>query len=563
MPATEVFVALAALFPVLYASALVHEAGHAACARLVGGMPSSFGLGLGRLFFVGSLGRSRVYFGARKPFQGIAFSLYPQLLPERWRQVGVLAGGIAANALTAVVSLALVGVLPGTWPVLYTSALVNALLALSNGFPFSVRIGPLTLRSDGAQILQTLLGRRRTEPGDLFRTLHLLSGLWRESGDLRTLRYYTAAAAAMWNELGDAARARELLEEARDIAADPLPPFRAYEKLVAAEATLAEGDPRSAGSQLDAAEADFRGLDHPAGLLLAGLIRGRLLVRLGDKAGALDCYEALAANPILRWQRPLRSLVQRQICCCRHELPGGGGIDASLAAYEALPPRERTPLQDRVVYTEVAEARGRAGRHEEAAAAYGRALDAAAALDRTLSEPDRDRFRSAQAGLIRAAQENLRAAGKEEDAARLDSFFAAAAEKDQRLASEKEARVGRVRLRRGLALTVFNVAVAVAAVALALHLWPVPGRPASAPGGLLVAGWRDDLLLLSFGLGSLLVFFTAVGGGIGLPVALVSWWVPKLRQFAGNLMLACGMIPWLVTFGLFLCVAVGVYLRRV
>jgi tetratricopeptide (TPR) repeat protein len=284
------------------------------------------------------------------------------------------------------------------------------------------------LPSDGEQILRILRGRDRTEPGDLLREFRTLSRVWRESGDWRALRAHTVVVAQCWAGLGDAGRAQELLEEARGVDAEPSRPHRAYETLVGGEVALARGDLAGAGSQFTEAEAEFRRLDHPAGLLLTALARGRLLLRLGDTAATLTYFEEVATSPLLRRLPALRPLVDRQIRYCRYERPGGGGVDASLADYESLPPHERSPLQDRQVYTEVAAARERAGRHEQAAEAYGRALEAVAALDQSFSDPDRERFRSTQSGLIRAAQKSLRATGREEEAAKVDSFFLPAAE---------------------------------------------------------------------------------------------------------------------------------------
>lgn len=556
---TTVIVVLVSIWPVLYVSGFLHEAGHALCTRLSGGMCPSFGMGLGRLFLVVPVGRSRVYFGFRKPFQGVAFAIYPQLLPARWCQAVMMAGGIAANALVAVLTLALAVAFWSAAPVLLTFALVNGLMAVMNAIPFRVRVGPMTLRSDGAQILRILLDRNEVEPGDLLRTFRVLGSLWRESGDLLTLRYSTAGVADYWNELGDPGRARVLLEEARSLPVEPPPPLRAFETLVDGSTALAQGDLAAAGARIGEAETEFRQLDHSTGLLLTELVRASLLLRLGDTGAALACYEELATNPLLRWQRTLRSIVRRQIAMCRCELPGGGGAEASLATYEALPRHERTPLKDLQVYKEVARDLSKAGRHEEAAAAYGRALEAVAALDRTLSEPDRERFRTVQTGLVLAARDCFQAAGKEEEAVQLHSFFESTARKEQEADDEKVRRVARSRLWRGLALSVVNTAVTAAALFFVFSIPPLAAG--AAPPGRYAPprpGQPESVVLAALGI-FLMGFFTACGVGIGLPAAAAGRWFPKLRPFAANLILTCASIPWLVILLFLATLSMGSY----
>src|SRR5580692_8388895 len=96
---SENVIYLLLILPVSYVSVFFHELGHVVCGRLSGAVPLSFGLGMGRVFFVCSVGGVRFYVGARRPFQGITFLLYPQLVPEGWRRACTLSGGILANSL--------------------------------------------------------------------------------------------------------------------------------------------------------------------------------------------------------------------------------------------------------------------------------------------------------------------------------------------------------------------------------------------------------------------------------------------------------------------------------
>src|SRR5262249_3627094 len=85
---------LLAMPPVFYASAFLHEVGHAVLAHLCGFEVTSFGMGLGKPLWVGRWGRTLVYFCRVKLFQGITFSFSPRIFPGRWQVVGMLAGGI-------------------------------------------------------------------------------------------------------------------------------------------------------------------------------------------------------------------------------------------------------------------------------------------------------------------------------------------------------------------------------------------------------------------------------------------------------------------------------------
>src|SRR5262245_56136385 len=85
------------LYPILLASVFIHELGHAVMAWLNGFTVQSFGIGLGRPFWVFNLRGTRVYFGLRRLTSGLTFSQSRQVFTSRWRLASVFAGGVLAN----------------------------------------------------------------------------------------------------------------------------------------------------------------------------------------------------------------------------------------------------------------------------------------------------------------------------------------------------------------------------------------------------------------------------------------------------------------------------------
>jgi membrane-associated protease RseP (regulator of RpoE activity) len=67
-----------------YVSVILHEFGHVLAGKLAGVVPTSFGLGRGRIVFVRSVLGMRFYIGARGSSGGQTYFLIPQLLPGRW-----------------------------------------------------------------------------------------------------------------------------------------------------------------------------------------------------------------------------------------------------------------------------------------------------------------------------------------------------------------------------------------------------------------------------------------------------------------------------------------------
>ncbi|MGL4465262.1 MAG: M50 family metallopeptidase, partial [Planctomycetia bacterium] len=206
----------ALLFAVLFASVLLHEAGHALAARLLGVRVLAFGVGGLKPWFHVRLGAVRVFFGS--PFRGgVMFYSYPGFIVPPWRAIGMVFGGPVVNlAIAAAVAL--------VWwydPATLDSHMlritfgVNALLGPFNLVPMVVNAGGLPLRSDGGTIW--LLLRGKTAPANLpwidYQACVLVSDFGRRLDSIPMASFFTAAAAVHLMRLGDAMAAKRLLEE--------------------------------------------------------------------------------------------------------------------------------------------------------------------------------------------------------------------------------------------------------------------------------------------------------------------------------------------------------------
>lgn len=535
---------------VYYFSALLHEAGHAVCGWLAGATPTSFGMGTGRLFLVVPLGRTRLFFGLQQPLQGIAFSLFPQLLPARRNAFAFSAGGIVANAFGATLFFGFAAAWPAAKVFWLICAGWNGFVAVINLIPVTVKVGQVTARSDGASMLGLVRGSERLDPAQFLRTFAGLTELWRSAGDWRALHTYSVGAAAVWLQLGDPERARQLLVEAGALPGERLVPHRAYETYIRSLTALEMDERDETSALLLEAEADFRSLDHPVGLLLCALARGRLLHRCGDVAAAVACYETLATNRALAGRPELCADVHLAQCLARCDLPDGGGTVAAITAYEARPARVRTPLSQLQVYKEAAKTFLKEGKPEPAASAHSQALAAAASLDATFADADRDCFRLAQSRWIAEAQACLRGLGREEEAARLDDFFPSPEQlkcRAETVAEEARRTRHRWMLRWGFGLLLFNVVVVALAVVISFLAEP-SGPPAGEPVSAGVAFRRTFDQHFGFWgliLAMLLIFWTTCAAAFGLPLALAGCWLPRMRRVAAGAVFLSAILPWL------------------
>jgi hypothetical protein len=543
-----VAVGLGLVFPVLYVSAFLHELGHAVCGRLSGFVVTSFGCGTGQPFWVGEWRGTRVFLCRQRPFQGLTFWIVPTLFPGRWWPAFAYSGGILAHVLLVAAAALMCWAAPwgqGVWLVI---AVLNALFAACNLIPLTFRVGSLSLRSDGALILNTLVGRSVDTPtAAVLQSVHLLRGLWEAAGDLRILQAYLLHAATVWVALGDEEYAAQLVEEAAGLPARPVPTYSAFLAAVRGLCAAAAGQVVTADDALGRAEKAFRELDHPGGLLVVRLWRCEVLQQQGEVVEAVQALGALRSHPLVRSRPSLRVGLLASRLAARTRLADGAGVEALRAEYEATSPRVRTRPQDLVVYRELARYSRRRGDEVQALADYGKALGAVRQLDASLADPlDRERFHRCQAPLLAEVQGCLRGAGRTEEAEKLEAFFKPLEEPGARTA--RMARRQRICLGWGIALTLLNLALVLAAVvAVENAMHGHSSRSGNAPFAPAV------LLLLG-----LLGLFGALAFYYGALAAVFGRRVPWLRRNGGELVLILALAPWVAWCALLvLGIAVG------
>jgi hypothetical protein len=541
---------LIAFYAFVYLSVFPHELGHVIAGKLAGVVPTSFGVGRGRVFLSCSIWGMRFFVGARGLFDldGYTIILVPQLLPGPLRMTLIFSGGMAVNAIIAALSYEATRLWPSAAFATYGYVLcaANVLLVFIAAIPYRLRVGAAVARSDGYAILNAWLGRTETSPATELASTEALCALFRETADFRGLRANLVRTADVWCKLGDPGRAKQLIDSAEATSVEPLPAHRAYEKLVRASIASEAEQLEDAETLCRAAIKDFLELNHANGLLLAEIVRGGLLRKRGDGQEVAEYYKNLAANPTILKHRQFGEAYRRRFLACQHGFLEGRGTEAVLSSYEAAPARQRSSYQDLQTYRSAARRFAQTGTHALAAAAYAQALEAIAALDKTFTKTDRKQFRLAQAGLIVEAQAELRALIREEEAARLDSFFPSIPEdgcSEKAAGDQRDTRWGRL-LRWGSVLSVFNIAVVVVlAKWLAQRSREFTG---ATTGNIFGDQVFDRLDRAAFALVATLV----AGAIFCLLLIIVKRWVPSLRRITSYLILGFSILPWIMGLGI-------------
>jgi hypothetical protein len=527
MASIDPLIMLCLWLPISYVSAFAHEVGHAVMGHAVGFLVSSFGLGMAHPFAIYFRGRTRIYFCRTNPLQGIAFCHPPVLFPPRKMMVPFLAGGIIANSLLAVGSLALWRWLQWGGSVWLTGASVNALLAIANVVPYQFRVGKATLRTDGNQILQVLRDRVISRPAPaIIQTLSSLRSLWASVGDHATLRAYIVGAAWAYSEIEDFERGEALLVELDSLVASEIPTIQASEALIRAIIFGRTGRLDEAAVALASAEALFRSIADDGGMLLVAMERSwpRLLKR--DAEAVAGELRTLTSHPLVTGS----PLIQNQVhaFCVQVQAASSDVVETekALAQYEATRCRYSSSALDIQVYQTVARLRSQNEDFVRAELAYRKCFEAINDLAGLWPDVDeRRRFLQRKTAFFAEARQCYEVLNRAEEAERLIQAILSPEQIQQRLDDARRLRNRRL-FRVGLWIMLVDVACAAGMTGLEAFL-------RLGPSHLLFQG------------SVLFVVFTVVAVVLLLSYFAIAWFVPALRRIGGTVIVAIACSPWI------------------
>jgi hypothetical protein len=522
-----------ALLPVLYVSIFLHEVGHVVCGWAAGYRVTSFGMGLGRPLRLLRLGHCRVYFCLHRPLQGITFTVSPVLLPRRRRAVWMLSGGVLANLLAAFVSLATGQYFLQARPLWLLAAGANAFLVVYSLIPFSLAVGGSRSYTDGALIMHTLrYGRLPGFAKDVVQTVHALRAHWQAVGDGLVLQLNLTAAAASWLLLGDTERAGQLLDEATAVPGEVPAAFRVH-LMMSRGLALSARDPVAALAALTEAEELLGNTGQTGSLFLVRGVRAHVLLKHGDARGASQVLAGLGNHPVSvaggYWQVSLLA-THVQVACALAE---STGVESLVTQFEAAPKAVRSDLDQLEMYQALAGWRRRRGDVAGAVSAYEKAVTSAATLHRALAwlPEAQDAFQQRQAPLLTAAEDCVRAAGRDKDAEQLGGLFLRA-EEAAKLERERRRKTNARLLRWGSALLLLDGVVGTMA-----GYWFFAGpRPVN-------AGFRVYLLVA---LVAAMATFVVPGTMAVMLLLLGRLFITSWRSSGGLVILILGICPWLL-----------------
>jgi hypothetical protein len=526
----ELLLVLLSIVPVLYVSGFLHEMGHAVLGELSGIRVMAFGMGTGRMFLVRSWGEMKIHLGLRRPFQGLTLFFMEDIYPSRRQLIGGLLGGIVAH-LVVVIGLALWALLP--WGGLFWVVVVvsNALLALVHALPIVVRVGPATLRSDGAQVLSVLRqGGLVVSPTEMLAMSALLRPMVQEIDHHVADQLYLLLAVEGWRALEVPERAEQLHRE-RPAGFEPPAALRGLFELSAGLIACSCGRMTEAADAVARAEAIFLAPNHPAGLFLVEAGRIELLERKGEHQEALAALDTLAGHPLVRF----RTELQGQMLALRMKVLVALGAEAEVLKlrweYERLRRRGPSGVRDMDVYRTLGRWFAAKESRTEAAEAYGLALKAIRQVYDSLHDgDDQERFLTVhRAGLLAEIKRSLRQAGKETEVEAVDSLFVPRTAVQQR-AAEAKRKQDRRRRWAAVGVTALNLVMVIAGFAALVAF----GRANPGKTRLVKAG---ALVLATFLVCSL--FNT-----VFLVVDLVLGFLVPSRWRGGLATILLGLLPW-------------------
>lgn len=156
--ASSLIINVSCTFLFLKLTTIIHECGHLAAAKLVGGIPRRMVLGRGHEVYRTEVSGVKIIFNSI-PVGGLAFAIFNDDRNIRWKHAAYIVGGVLANLLVAAVFYFLFNFQPrylsGRYGVDLASALilVNA-LAVLNLLPFYSSTYGMKIPTDGLFLLQ-------------------------------------------------------------------------------------------------------------------------------------------------------------------------------------------------------------------------------------------------------------------------------------------------------------------------------------------------------------------------------------------------------------------------
>jgi Zn-dependent protease len=556
---------------VMYLSSFCHEVGHALLARSAGLVVASFGMGLGRPLLVWSWGDTRVYLGRTKPTQGVTFALSANGRITPRQRLLMLAGGVSANIVLALVAWGLFWLVPAASLLWWVMLGMNGVLALVNLVPLRIALPGLEVHSDGAQMLLALRGKTILQsPPQIVEKTPILGRLWRDIGDHLSLYSQLVQTAAAWLEMGDVEHAENLLHQA-EVLSPVAPPSslartawvlqRALGAQVMAVIACKRHRCDEALVALDRAEAGFREAGHELGTFLVAWTRVEVALERGDPEALVQLDELAGKAPTAA---RVGLLVSR--LCAHAGLPDGAGVDALRAKYEAERGKHPSTARDIRVYRKLAGLYARLQDHPRAVAVYREATTAAEKLHIAFSNAEEQaRFARAVADLLAEAREYLQRGGDTVEAERLEKLFSSQKEVEQKRRAAQEQRQ-RAQRRLGVRLALCNLVALAGLIGLVVHVdsrattpavvhfqgLRLPLAPQTTLRGRLVhfpargearLGPWCGFLLLS------LVLWTALGLACAFFLWLGGRLFSRLKRHGGAVVVYLALFPWLTVAG--------------
>ena len=334
---------------------VIHEAGHALFARLIGNRVTSFGLGTGRPYFRTSFPGGTIFFLCRdNPTLGTCWTTTTELFPSRLPRALLLIGGGIVNLLAAALCLALTRFSPGVvWLAL---AIMNALVGLANLLPFRQRMAGSrkAVASDGLQAVSLLLSRHAR--AEVPQAELGFRALWEEICDTQTLRYRLFRAALAAQERGAHAEAARYAGEAESLPGDDTDAHLTY---LRGRIALEKNDLTGAYQLLRVAR--YRYVFHraPGSVFLCDLH-----LSLAAPPGTNESTDELASSLLARRADGATKLAATRLLQFTGDTGTSGDIatlETLLARYESARRNYRADPEEVAVYEAVAAWRGRNG----------------------------------------------------------------------------------------------------------------------------------------------------------------------------------------------------------